>query len=676
MRIGKGVLFVSLVALWAVAASQTISTLPGQAPPGKQAAPVTQTPQEPSLPEGHPAVAAPNRLEAASELTERIAGAQSQGQARAAVEPARAVPGKNLIDEYIFGRMEREGIPAAPLASDEEFIRRLYLDLTGRIPDGDAVEKFLTDPTSDKRERLIDRLVGSPEHAAKLAHAFVDMTRPLGGTVGMKAVNIFYDYMYDAFLSNRPYDELVRELISSTAYSSFYNAPATYLAPKFVLAPINSMVMHEDSADEMTIAVFRDFMGLNLQCISCHDGARHLEKVNLYLTERKRRDFWSQAAFFGQTRLDRRMSRRLNEEGRWVWVAGNDEYKVHDAAPGYSLEAPSQVRLARRGKGMAEPVFILTGEKPQPGKPLRQELARMMTAHPQFARATVNRVWAELMGAGLVEPLYDFDLLRQDDEGALPAGFDVQPAFPDLLDALATDFATRQTGRMEIIHQGGHKEEIDVTTTFDLQALIKMICNSRAYQLSAKFPGEWKASYAKYYARRFVRRLSAEQVYDSMVQATGRATEIPLAGLPQRARYMTQIRTPENISSVTRAPADLRPFLTELQFFLESFGASNRRTTESTTATSMTQAVLLLNSPIVKAQIQVSNDSYLGKLLASGKSNNEQLVDKLFLQFLSRKPTAAERTQAVELLARRGPKQGGEDLQWALLNKLEFIFNQ
>jgi hypothetical protein len=587
-----------------------------------------------------------------------------------------ALPIKNLVDEYIFKRMERDGIPHAPLSSDEEFVRRIYLDLTGRIPDAETVEKFLADGDSAKREKVIDRLVGSPEHAAKLAAAFVDMTKPLGGTVGTKAVNLFYDYMQDAFLSNRPYDELVRELISARAYSSFYNAPATYLAPKFVLAPINSKVMHEDSADEMAIAVFRDFMGVNLQCVSCHDGARHLEKVNLYLTKKKRQEFWNQAAFFGKTRLERRMSRRLDPQGRWVWVAGNDEYQIDDTAPGYSAQAPSQVRLARRGKGNAEPAFILTGEQPEAGKPLREELARMLTAHPQFARATVNRVWADFMGAGLVEPLFDFDLLRQDEEGQLPAGFEVQPAFPELLDALAEDFATRQRGRFEIVHQGGHKEEVNFTTTYDLQALIKMICNSSTYQMSTRFPGEWQASYAKYFARHFVRRLSAEQVYDSLVQATGRATEIPLAGLPDKARFMTQIRTPENISTTLRAPAELRPFLKELQFFMESFGASNRRTTEPTVATSMTQAVLLLNSPIIKQQIRVTDDSYLGKLLTTKRFTSEQLVDKLFLQFLSRRPAADEKQQALGLLAKQGDRQGGEELQWALVNKLEFIFNR
>lgn len=661
MRIGRSFGFVSLLALWSVAASQTASTLP-----------VGRT-----LPDGHPTTAASNRFEAASDLTERIVGALSAGQAGAVARGPKAVPRKNLIDEYIFGRMEREGIPHAPLASDEEFIRRLYLDLTGRIPDATAVEKFLADSDPDKRDQLIDDLVPSEASAAKWTHLFVDMTRPLSGTIGTEGVNLYYSYIHDAYRTNLPFDRLVRDLITANAYSNSFNGPATYLATKFVLAPINSMIMHEDSADEMTIALFRDFMGVNLQCVSCHDGARHLEKVNLYLTGKKRQEFWSQAAFFGGTRLERGIRPRRDAQGKWVWVGGGDDYTIQDDAPGYSLEAPSQIRLPRRGKGIAEPAFILTGEKPQPGRPLREELARMMTSHPQFARATVNRFWAELMGMGLVEPVYDFDLLRLDPEDHIPAGFDVQPAFPELLEALAADFATRPRGPIEVIHQGGHTEQVNYTTTYDLQALIKMICKSSAYQLSATFPGEWKASYAKYFARRFVRRLSAEQVYDSMVEATGRFTEIPVRGLVQRARYMTETRTPENISGRNpREPKELAQFLNELQFFLESFGASNRRTTEPTAATAMTQAVLLLNSPVVKDKIQVSKDSYLGKLLATGDWSNDRLVEKLFLQFLSRRPTAEERTQAAELLAKKGQHEGGEELQWALLNKLEFIFNQ
>ena len=124
----------------------------------------------------------------------------------------------------------------------------------------------------------------------------------------------------------------------------------------------------------------------------------------------------------------------------------------------------------------------------------------MLTAHPQFARATVNLFWARLMGFGIVEPFDEFDLARQDPKN-LPAGWELQPSHPELLEALATDFRTNG---------------------YSLRHLFRTICRSNAYQLSARFDGEWKESYTKYYARKFVRMLSAEELHDAIAVATSR----------------------------------------------------------------------------------------------------------------------------------------------------------
>ncbi|MGH9657238.1 MAG: DUF1553 domain-containing protein, partial [Bryobacteraceae bacterium] len=536
------------------------------------------------LPPDHPAVATPGRLDNLSRLTEAVAGSRP-----AAASP---VPRKNLIDERLFSRMQRDAVPHAPLASDEEFFRRVHLDLIGRIPDAAELEKFLAYAEPDKRDQLIDRLVGSHSWLANWSHWFLDLSRSVGGIVGAQGRNLYYDYIYDNLQADRPYNELVGEILTARAHSNWYSAPSTYLIRSRILGVVNTDVMHEDSADEMTVNVFKQFLGVNLQCISCHDGRNHLEKMNQYLTGKTRKEFWSQAAFFGNTRIFRRTN--VNP--------GRDEYGIADDASGYDTSRSSLVRIQRTGKGPAEPSFILTGERPAPGKPLREELARMLTSHPQFARATVNTFWAELMGAGLVDPVSDFDLDRLDRHPQL-----------DLLNALAEDFRK---------------------SNYSLPHLFRTITKSSAYQLSSVFPGQWQSKYSPYFARKFVRRLTAEQIYDSISVATGRAREIPIKESHRRVRYLNEIRDPEDIST--------NPGLKDVHYFVDTFGQANRRSTDRSTDLSITQAVLLLNGSFIRDRVKVEPDTYLGKLLDREKWSDEQIIDNLFPRFLLRQPTAEE----------------------------------
>ena len=605
---------------------------------------LTYAQRVPSSPDPHPEIGTQNRLEEAARLTAEIASGEPSGE-------ASKVERKNLIDEYIFGKMERDGIPHAPLSSDEEFFRRIHLDLVGRIPDSTLLEEFMASQDPDKRDKLIDSITDSPwappgvrdrdktytgeAFAAKWTGFLCDLTRSVHQKIGLAAQVSYYQYLFDTIRSNRPFDDLVAELISAEGFSNFFTVPITYLARNHVQAPNNYLIMHEDSADEMTVGLFRNFMGVDLNCISCHDGANHLEKVNIYLSGKTRQDFFRQAAFFGKSRLTRRLEYR-----------NADEYSLTDDAEGYSLKSDAIARMPRWGEGYVEPMFILTGEKPQPGKPLRDELARMFITHPQFARATVNLFWTEMMGVGMVDPVHAFDLARLDPKNLPPGPNGVQPSQPELLEALAEDF-----------RQHNHS----------LHHLIKTIAKSSTYQLSSRFPGEWEARYAPYYARKFVRRLTAEQIYDSIVAATGLFTEIPVRG-GRPARYMTEISGPGDID---------RDEFKDIQFFMDVFGQANRMSSDRTTAGSIVQTVLLLNGGFIKKQIEAKSESYLGKLLASEtKLSDEQLVEKLFLRFLCRRPTSDEMSKAVGLLAADGHQAGGENLQWALMNKVDFIMNQ
>ncbi len=576
----------------------------------------------PRIPKDHPE-ASKGRRQEASRLTAEIAGTTGV--------KASPVARLNFIDEHIFGKMAKDGIPHAPLAGDAEFFRRVHIDIGGRLPTAEETEAFLASSDPGKRDKLIDQLVESEPYKSKWAYWFSDLAQVNSNRLGTDGRNLFYQYIYDFLHMDRPYNEVVEEILTTRAASNYYIAPASYLVRWVIIGATCTDTVHEDTSDEIAIWTAKHFLGLNLQCVSCHDGRGHLEKINPWLASRKREELWRQAAFFGKTRVLRRTEIETTR----------DEYSIDDKGEGYDAQARSVVRVPRNGKTMMEPAFFLGGEKPRPGQPLRQEFVRMLTADPQFARATVNLFWAELMGVGIVDPVDDFDLSRMDPNAKLPEGWTLQPSHPELLDALAKDF--RENG-------------------YSLRRLFKLIAKSSAYQLSSKFPGEWKEAYASYYARKFVRRLTSEEMYDSLVKATGMYTDIPV---PNRGMFV-------KFASQARSPEDFRRHK-DISFFLESFGQPNRDYSQRSNEGAITQAVLLMNSPVVKEKIRAAPHSYLGGLLAQQLSDDE-MIRKLFLRFLVRVPSDKELAIA-QTLVKPDRTKGFEDLQWLLVNKVEFIFN-
>ncbi len=590
---------------------------------------------DPALPEDHPRVAVKDRVGELASQTESVS--PSRPGTRSRVQP------NNFIDKHILGKAARDGVPLAPLADDATFFRRVHLDLTGRIPGGDGARRFVADTDPTKRVKLVNRLVGSVDWRDRWTYWHLDLWRTSQNRVGVPGRNLFHDYVADALLLNQPYNELVQELLVSEARSNWYVGPASYLVRWAVFADNCTEIMHEDTADEMTVMVFKHFMGMNLQCVSCHDGENHLEQVNAWLTDRTREEFWAQAAFFGNTRVLRRVELRNTQ----------DEYRIDDNDPdrkGYSRAAESTVRVARQSEGLVPPRFILGGEQPRPGKPLRQELARILTAHPQFARATVNRFWAEFMGAGMVEPVDGFDFSRMDPDNVAD-GWNIQPTHPELLEELTQDF---------------------IASGYDLQHLHRRIANSSAYQLSTSYPAKWRPDYAPYFVRKFVRRLSAEQVYDAIVKATDLHIPIQIPLTDKKVSYMVQTRGPSDLWRSASIGPQLRK---DLQFFAESFGQANREFNEPSRQGSIIQAALMMNSGLVKNRAKPSEGSYLAGLITDDTSD-EEMVQSLFWQFLTRPPEEAELQASLALLAERGPEAGGEDLQWILMNKMEFLFHR
>jgi hypothetical protein len=543
------------------------------------------------------------------------------------------VPVRNLIDQHLFAAMAKAGVPHAPLAGDQEFCRRVYLDLTGRIPTPEQFEAFLLDPAPNKRDHLIDELIESAAWVDHWGYWYGDLFRNCANRIGKPATKHFDQWFRDCLREDRPYDQIVTEMITASAPNTVWApdaAPAAYLARWHVPGDTMYSDRYEDTADEVIVQTARIFLGINYQCISCHGGKGFLEKVSLDLVSKKRSDLWAMAAFFGNTRV------RI--------IPFQDRFTITEDGDGYDTQADSSVRMPRKG-GEIKPMFLLTGEAADPRRPLRPQFARMLTQHPQFARATVNLIWKQFFALGIVDPVDSFDMARLD-PGTPPADpWTIQPTNPELLEALANDFAKNR---------------------FSLKHLMRTIARSSAYQLSSRFEGEWKDRYTPYFARHYVKMLSAEQLHDAICQATQvfgdykRKDMVYGTDLPP-IRFWTEAPTPEEIGNG------------EAKALLRTFGQANREQFDRQPGGSILQAMVLMNSPFVNKRVRAENGSRVDQLVKSNKSN-DQIVEALYLATLSRLPAAEEKRLAISWLdANR--RQGAEDLQWSLLNKLDFIFN-
>jgi hypothetical protein len=555
-------------------------------------------------------------------VTARVAGATT-----AVSEP---VARQNFIDRHIFGKIERDGIPHSPLAGDAEFLRRVSLDLIGRIPTPEEIRAFAADASPGKRAAKVSELLDREAFAEKWAYTYMDLFRA-NGKMG-RGRDLFHYWLKENLRSDRPYDDWVRAIITASAKSNHVVAASNVIAREHVQGKAQpddgldmGMVQQLDTHDELAILYAKTFLGVNLSCISCHDGAGHLEKVNVYLAGKTRNEFHRTAAFLGLTRY------------LMYWEDGkpqSGEFLIDDLAPGYDTEGASMVRVPRWG-GEESPSFFLTGEEPQPGEHPRDALARMLTSHPQFARATVNTVWKQLMGYGIVEPFDEFDLARQD-PAALPEGWTLQPTHPELLDELARDFEA---------------------SGYSIKHLFGRIATSSAYQLSAAFPGEWRDGYRDYFARKFVRMLSAEELHDAIVISTSRPGKFSFGD--DTVGMAMQLSQPQGGG--------------DLKYLLRTFGQSTRRNPPKPQTGSLLQPLVLMQTPVVSDRVKAEKDSRVQRLL-DAYPENAKVVDELFLATLARTPTDEERVIGLEELA-ADRTRGAENLQWALINNPEFFFN-
>lgn len=495
----------------------------------------------------------------------------------------------NFIDEAVFAKLRQMNVrPSAP-TSDQEFVRRVYLDSIGLLPEPHEVRSFLQDSRADKRSRLIDRLLERPEHASHWTVRFEDWFRNCQLHSQGRSMGVFKDWVRDWLADDRPYDEFARELLTSTG-DTMLNPAANFWHPA------TDFMLKEFSVTKVTPTVSRLFLGVRMECAECH---------NHPLENYTQDDFYGLAAFFARLRVKHGYGAY-----RRTWYVDEEGEVEHPAT-----------------KRQVPPKF-LGGPAPDipNGLDRRDVLADWIVSaeNPYFARATVNRVWHQYFGTGIVEPYDDFRSTNQ-------------PSNPQLLDRLA-EFFVRNGYRLKPLHRA--------------------ILNSRTYQLSsgANDPSPLRSALFGSYQPR---RLSAEVLLDILGQVTG--VPHPFDGYPE-GTSAKDIYVPDGPD-----------------YFLVAFGLPRRdilkdRVPEPT----LSQALHLMNGATVRDKVGAEGN-ILGDLLGQGIADG-QVVAALYERAYARRPSQREqdriaRFAAAERAAGRSRRRAFENVLWAVLNSEEFQLN-
>jgi hypothetical protein len=590
-----------------------------------------------------------------------VAVSDNLESAAAGLTPPNQIPRNNYIDNILFARMQENGVMSAPVASDAEFLRRAYLDLSGRIPSEDDVVKFLKDNDPNKRAALVDRLIGSPEYVDKWTMFFNDLYKNTSTSVNITRYRAGRDALYEhiktAIAENKGYHQMAYDLIVATG-DSFVNGEVNFvLGGNVTGGPV------QDIYDGYTVHATTTFLGLSsMDCLLCHDGAGHLDSINLWGAGVKRSQAWGLSAFFART--GRRFETLSQNYGKYI---------VTESATGeYNLNTTQGNRSARQpvnGRNTAPPVYMFSGGGPDQGETRRAAFGRHMVNDFQFARATVNYIWEELMVEALVSPSNTWDLARVAPSAQMPEGWEMQAANPDLLEALAQDF---------------------VASGYNLRYLIGTIAKSSAYQLSSQYPGEWKLEYVPYYARKFSRRLDAEELMDAIVKATN----VPPRGNFNNENYLgytlvseqnQKIRT---VAWAMQLPEPTEPRRNEdgVSAFMNSFLRGDRDQKLRTSEASILQALNMMNNGFIMTRISGATNitnipntspvmSTVRKLVTDASLSNEQILEKLYLNTLSRYPSDDEKGRLMPFFTSMGKQGAAESIQWVLLNKVDFLYN-
>ncbi len=507
-----------------------------------------------------------------------------------------AEPLHKRIDALIEAKFQSE--PAAR-ATDAEFFRRLNLDLVGRIPTAAQTRDFLDDTSTDKREKAIDRLLKSPLYAERMANQFHVMLMERRGDN-----DEWQKFLESSFAQNKPWDQIVQEILKPDSTNEETRGSAYFYTRR--LEKVGQQVT---DLPGLTRDVGRMFLGVDLQCAECHD--------HLFIDDYKQREFQGMFAIYKNVSIRKEKFPAINEK-----VAEQLEF-VSVFAEGKNSTGP---RIPF-GKGFTIP-------EPPPADPMAKKKRPDPNAAPYFSalesfagampsadndlfcQNVANRLWFCMMGRGLVEPLDEFHSGNQ-------------ATHPQLLQLLADEFAA-------------HK--------FDIKWMIRELLLTETWQRGSR-AGSDELPLAKSYQLGNQRRLTAEQLFWSTLQATGNLERLA----PKEGEEASE------------------EFTTLKASFVKAFANEPKEP-----ATEYT--------PAVKQALFLSNDSALLELLKPNaenlmavvaKKSDEDAVDELYLSILTRYPEAEEQPSLLEFLkdSKRGRESALSEIAWAMISSVEFSIN-
>jgi hypothetical protein len=388
------------------------------------------------------------------------------------------------------------------------------------------------------------------------------------------------------------------------------------------------------------------FLGVyHVNCLLCHSGRGHLDSVNLWGSQQTRSNAWGLSSFMSRT-YPSRTQYDPNNPNVYYWAAQDNTTHIKTD---YALNTTTGNRPARAPLGTmttVPPLYMFDGQSTaNKGEDYRVALARIVTSDFQFARASVNFVWAHFFGMGIVDPPDQFDLARLDPDNPPPSPWILQPSNPLLLNALAQGF---------------------IDNKYDLKWLMRTIANSRTYQLSSRYNATYNPNWNSLFARKMVRRLWAEELHDAITQASNVIPSYNMGSVYGTTSLAMQFPEPLGTPDGTNGPVNN---------FLNSFLRGNRDDEVRRSDGSISQALGLMNDKFVISRVS-STTPASGVLAANLALPDTQLVNKLFLTVLSRYPSQTEMNQALQTLSTGSTRnQAAENLLWTLFNKVDFVFN-
>jgi len=489
-------------------------------------------------------------------------------------------PQRNFIDRLVDAKLNKLNIRPSGLCDDATFLRRVHLDLIGTLPTAKEARRFLADKRPDKRRRLVDALLQRPEFADYWALKWADLLRVDRQALGFKGAYAYYKWIRDAIAENKPYDRFATELI--TAEGPLRDAPAGHLF----------QVIKDPGKLAGTIS--QVFLGIRIECAQCHHHPF---------------DRWSQTDYFGMQAYFTQVKFKQTQRGT----------ALTSLAEKPTRHPRTKIPVYAHPLGTANPEKSPEGDR-------RRLFAAWLTSpkNPWFAKNLVNRVWAHLLGRGIIDPVDDVRSTNP-------------PSNPELLDALAADF---------------------VRNGYDVRQLIRRITASRTYQLSSQTNPTNRRD-EQNYSRALFKRLEAEVLLDAVCQVTGVPEKFH--GMPSgyRAIQLWDSHVPHK--------------------FLKLFGRPVRSSAcecERVSAPTVSQVLHVLNSPKIHRKL-----SHFGGRIAQlvrRFPRDEDLVEELYLTIYCRFPTKQERQATVRHLERhsRNRRRAAEDLAWSMINTVEFLFNR